>query len=133
MNKDLINNELIFSVSRSGGKGGQNVNKVSTKVELHFHIQNSNALNDDEKLKIKVKLKNKINSEGFLHLYSQKTRSQIKNKQDVIEKFFYLLDNSLLEVKKRKKSKPTIQSKEKRLETKKIVSLKKKLRSGKFE
>ena len=114
--------EFVFSASRSGGPGGQNVNKVSTKVELRFNIGNSAHLNDAEKQLLSGKLSNKINSEGELILVSQSERSQLKNKEKVVEKFYLLLDKALTPKKKRLRTSPTRASKEKRLEGKKIKS-----------
>ncbi|MCD4790284.1 MAG: aminoacyl-tRNA hydrolase [Bacteroidales bacterium] len=118
----------MFTSSRSSGPGGQHVNKVSTKVELRFHIPNSGLLNDEEKDILLIKLKNKINSEGELIIVSQDERSQLKNKEKVIEKFYELLQKALIPPKKRKPTKPTQASKEKRLEKKRIIADKKEKR-----
>ena len=120
--------ELVFTSSRSSGPGGQHVNKVSTKVELRFHIPNSGLLNDEEKDILLIKLKNKINSEGELIIVSQDERSQYKNKKKAIEKFYELLQRALTPPKKRKPTKPTQASKEKRLEKKRIIADKKEKR-----
>ena len=117
--------EMTFSTSRSGGPGGQNVNKVNTKVELRFNIDDSVLLSDDDKECLHSKLSNKINNRGELILISKKYRTQLKNKQQVIEKFFSLLTIALTLPKKRIPVTPTKASKEKRLESKKIQSDKK--------
>jgi len=117
--------EFKFSSSRSGGPGGQNVNKVSTKVELRFSVSESNQLSIEEKDIIQIKLANKINKEGELILISQSERSQLANKEKVIGKFFTLLTKALTPQKKRKPTKPSRSSKEKRLEGKKINAEKK--------
>ncbi len=117
--------EMAFSTSRSSGPGGQNVNKVNTKVELRFNIEESSLLSDDDKKHLYKELSNKINSRGELILVSEKFRSQLKNKQQVIEKFFSLIIKALTPSKKRIPIKPTMASKEKRLESKKIQSDKK--------
>jgi ribosome-associated protein len=114
--------ELTYSASRSGGPGGQNVNKVSTKVELRFNIPESALLNDAEKERLLQKLANQINSAGELILVSQSERSQLKNKEKVTEKYFQLLDKALRVPKKRLRTAPTKASREKRLEGKKIQS-----------
>jgi ribosome-associated protein len=120
--------EWIFSASRSSGPGGQNVNKVSTKMELRFQVENSALLTDSEKLVVLEKLANQINNEGFLVLTCQTTRSQITNKELVIEKFYALLAKALTPRKKRVATKPGKASKERKLKEKKIVSQKKTLR-----
>ncbi len=114
--------EFIFQASRSGGPGGQNVNKVSTKVELRFNVANSALLSDEEKAIIAIKLVNKINNSGELILVSQKERSQLKNKENVIEKFQVLIEKALTPRKKRLSTKPTKASVEKRLESKRVQS-----------
>jgi len=122
--------ELLFSASRSSGPGGQNVNKVSTKVELRFDIPHSYLLSEEEKLKLISLLQNKINSEGYLILVSQSERTQLKNKEKVTEKFYALLKKSLTPKKKRKPTRPSIASKEKRLEDKKLNAEKKSRRAS---
>jgi len=114
--------EFVFQASRSGGPGGQNVNKVSSKVELRFHIANSNLLNDEEKTIIAEKLINKINNLGELILVSQTERSQLQNKEKVMEKFYFLINKALTPRKKRLNTKPTKASVEKRLESKRVQS-----------
>jgi ribosome-associated protein len=121
-------NEFVFQASRSGGPGGQNVNKVSTKVELRFQIANSVLLSDDEKSVIAEKLINKINKQGELVLVAQTDRSQLKNKEKVIEKFYLLISKALVPRKRRVKTKPTRSSVEKRLESKRVQAKIKDLR-----
>jgi len=120
--------ELHFSASRSSGPGGQNVNKVNTKVELRFHVASSTLLSDEEKILLIEKLLKKINSEGELILVSQTERSQMKNKEKVIEKFYSLLTRALTPRKKRKPTKPSQASKEERLEEKRKQAEKKERR-----
>ena len=120
--------EFIFSASRSSGPGGQNVNKLSTKIELRFNISKSSILSDAEKIVISEKLANKINKEGELVIVSQSERSQLLNKEKAIEKFYILITKALLPRKVRKPTKPSKLSKEKRYESKKIQSEKKKRR-----
>jgi ribosome-associated protein len=112
--------EFIFSASRSSGPGGQNVNKVSTKVELRFHIMNSVLLSAEEKNLLSEKLVNRITNDGELVLVSQSERSQLKNKEAVIEKFYRLVTKALTPRKKRKITRPPAESIEKRLEEKRI-------------
>jgi ribosome-associated protein len=123
--KKQLETELLFSATRSSGPGGQNVNKVNTQVELRFSFRNSNLFSDDEKDRIFLKLKNKINSEGELILSSQTARTQLDNKENVIEKFYELIEKALTVQKKRLKSRPTAASRLKRLESKKSQALKK--------
>jgi len=126
--KKLVETEIVFSATRSSGPGGQNVNKVSSRVELRFSVLNSTVFSDDEKARISLKLKNRINSEGELILTSQTGRSQLDNKEKAIEKFFELMEKALTIQKKRIKTSPSITSSLKRMESKKITALKKQLR-----
>lgn len=122
--------EFTFATSRSGGPGGQNVNKVNTKVELRFSIDNSTLLSELEKHKIKSLLKNRINNEGELLITAQSERSQLKNKGKAIERFYQLINMALKPVKKRKPTLPTRSSIEKRLQLKKEKSQRKALRNN---
>ncbi len=126
-NRDF-SSEFVFSASKSSGPGGQNVNKVNTKVELRFSVSESNLLSDYEKEILFKKLNAKLTAEGELIIVSQDDRSQIANKQNCIEKFYTLLTKALTPAKKRVASRPTRASKEKRLERKKLQSKKKGLR-----
>lgn len=126
--KRQLENDCIFGASRSGGPGGQNVNKVNTRVKLRFAVNNSAALSEEEKARIFLKLGNRINSEGELLLTSGSERTQLRNKQKTIERFFMLIEKALTIQPKRIKTKPTVVSKLKRLDMKKINSLKKQLR-----
>lgn len=124
-----FSSELIFSFSRSSGPGGQNVNKVSTKAELRFHILNSALLSQDEKALLSDKLAKRINKAGELILVSQSERTQLKNKEVVIEKFYSLLRRALAPRKKRKPTRPSEATREKRLEDKRIKAQQKEQRS----
>lgn len=122
--------EIKYSATRSSGPGGQNVNKVSSRVELRFSVNESNELNILEKERVYSKLKNRINNEGELILTAQAERSQLANKERVTELFFAIIEKSLTVQKRRNKTTPTKASKLKRLESKKITGIKKQLRKS---
>ncbi len=121
-------NEFVFGASKSSGPGGQHVNKVNTKIELRFSIQNSSLLSETEKQILFKKLKTKLTTQGELIIVSQDERSQIGNKQKCIKKFYSILTLTLSPTKKRIASKPTRAAKERRIESKKLQSKKKGLR-----
>lgn len=118
--------EVYFRTSRSGGKGGQNVNKVSTKVELVFNVSESGILSPEEKKNLLEKLN--ADSKGNIHFVSDYSRSQLMNKKDAVERFEKAIKESLKKKKRRVKTKPTAASKEKRLTAKKNISEKKQFR-----
>ena len=114
-----IKGEIKFNTARSGGKGGQNVNKVETMVEGYWKIATSNLFNEAQKALLIEKLANKITQEGFLLVKSQTERSQLANKLLVIQKMNQLVKKALIVAKIRRPTKPSRASKEKRIETKK--------------
>ena len=125
MNTTQIKSELTFKAVRSSGSGGQNVNKVSSKVELYFNLQSSIGLNDDEKIKLAKSLKNRISKDGIIILSCDESRSQTRNKAIVIQRFLKLLEEGLLEEKDRIKTKVPRKAVKKRLKQKKIHGEKK--------
>lgn len=124
----ILATELLFTTSRSGGPGGQNVNKVNSKVTLQFDVQNSRILTEDQKNIIAEKLSSRLTREGILILTAQESRSQIENKARVLEKFDEVLSVAFAKRKIRKATKPSKAAKRERLKKKKVVSEKKKWR-----
>lgn len=128
MDIEIIIQELNFKAVRSSGAGGQHVNKVSSKVELFFDIQHSNGLTSEEKELLLKKLTHKISKENVLILTCSESRSQHKNKEIVTQRFSELIINGLKIPKRRKATKPTRSSVQKRLDKKKKLAYKKAFR-----
>ena len=122
--KDLLPN-ITYKTSRSGGKGGQNVNKVSSKVELNFDFLNSNVFTEDQKDRLKLKFINKLTSKDLLQIISEEERSQYLNKERSVQKLIYILKSALYVQKARKATKPKKSSIEKRLQNKQQLAVKK--------
>ena len=133
MNYQDFHKEVNYRTSRSGGAGGQHVNKVATKVELLFHVSESSILNERMKAVVLEKLSNRISSEGILSLKCDATRSQLTNKEIVFQRFIHLIKTALTPVKKRRPTKPSKSSVRKRLDNKKKHSEKKSNRKFKGE
>lgn len=125
MNKELLLTEVTYKATRSGGPGGQHVNKTSTRVELYWNLEESQALTNKEKYLLRTALANRLNREGQLVLSASRTRSQLKNKRQVTDKFLKLLERKVIPPAVRKKTRVPKAVKRKRLKNKRIRSEKK--------
>jgi ribosome-associated protein len=125
MNKDLVLQELKFRAVRSGGAGGQHVNKVSTKVELTLNLASSKAFNESEKERLYKKLNKRITTENKLLVQCDESRSQHKNREIAEDRLLKLIEEALKIPKRRKKTSPSKASVEKRLKSKRVVAKKK--------
>ena len=122
MKTDILLSELQFKAVRSSGAGGQNVNKVSSKVVLTFNLNNSKALSEEERELLKTKLYSKLSSEKVLILNCDEDRSQLRNKDIIIKRFLEILKNGLMVPKKRKATKISRSVIEKRIKAKRNLS-----------
>ena len=125
MNTENLIKELSFKAIRSGGAGGQHVNKVSSKIELTFDVENSNELTDEQRQLLLNKIANRLTKENVLILFCDESRSQHKNKEIAIKRFLEVIKNGLKKVKPRKATKPSKSAIRKRLKSKKKLSQKK--------
>lgn len=128
MEKEKIISELSFKAVRSSGAGGQNVNKVSSKVVLSFDLKNSKALTEEEKMLLEIKLASRLTTDLVLSLNCDEDRSQLKNKELVIKRFLEIIKNGLIVPKERKATKIPKSVIRKRIKDKKNVSEIKKTR-----
>jgi ribosome-associated protein len=129
----IPSSEIQFRYSRSSGPGGQNVNKLSTKAELMFHLTASKAIDEPTKARLRQKLSGHLDSTGTVTITSQESRSQYQNRQIAVEKFILLLRKALIVPKLRKNTKPTRSATEKRLESKTKRGVVKKSRIKKID
>ena len=125
MDVALLKSELNYKFVRSSGSGGQHVNKVSSKAELYFNLNDSAAFNDDEKLKLTQFFKKRLNKAGVLILTCDESRSQFRNKAIVTQRFIELIEEGLKEEKERVATKIPKSAKKKRLANKRKISDKK--------
>jgi ribosome-associated protein len=117
--------EITFQTSRSSGPGGQNVNKVESRVELRWHLQESHVVSELQKGLLLEKLANQLTIEGYLLVTAQDDRSQLRNKEIALARFYQLLQKSVRRPKPRRATRPSAGAVRKRLEGKKIQSDKK--------
>ncbi len=122
MDARQIESELVVRAVRSGGPGGQNVNKVSTKIQLYFDVARSQGLTEEERLRITQKLSSRINADGILMVHSDLTRSQLKNREEAMSRLFELLEQALVVQKPRKATRVPKAAVEKRLKSKRSQS-----------
>ena len=123
-----LSSEIIFRTARSGGKGGQNVNKVETMAEAIWHVRSSALFSDEDKARVADKLANKINKEGYLQVRASESRTQLDNKSIAQQKLQELVAKALIRPKPRKKSRPSKGAVEARLDSKKRAAFKKQMR-----
>ncbi len=123
--KEDLQANVSFKTSRSGGKGGQNVNKVSSKAELNYDLERSPLFNEVQKERIREKLAGRLTSEGLIQVISEEERSQYMNKERCLIKLFLLLKNATHIARPRKATRPSKTSREKRLQNKQQQAIKK--------
>lgn len=119
MDATRLQPELQYQFARSGGAGGQNVNKVATKAELRFNVRHSALLTEEERAVLEEKWANKLTTEGELVLTHQTERTQLANKERVTKKFYQLIEKAFVKPKPRRATKPSKTAVEERISTKK--------------
>lgn len=124
----IPSDEITFQFSRSGGPGGQNVNRTATQVELRFDVEGSPSLTAEQKALMRHRLRSYIDTRGVLHLFSQATSSQMRNREEVLARFQHLVRESLHVQRVRIATRPSRGAKETRLESKRRRSLVKRTR-----
>ena len=131
--KTELQKEITYKTSRSGGKGGQNVNKVSSKVELLFNVANSLLFTDEEKQLLNTKLQSRFNKDGYVQVICDEERSQYLNKEKAVERLIGLLTRALHQPKVRKPTKLSKKAKAARLNDKRLQAEKKDSRKKNFD
>jgi ribosome-associated protein len=131
-NKAGLQKEVTYKTSRSGGKGGQNVNKVSSKVELLFSIANSELFNEEEKILLNEKLNARLNKDGLVQVVCDEERSQYLNKEKALERLILLLTRAMHKPKPRKATRISMAAKAARLDAKRVNAVKKQNRKKDF-
>lgn len=126
----LPDEEVSFATSRSGGPGGQNVNKLETRVTLRFDLVGSPSLSEEQRARLRERLATRITKDGVLHVTSQKHRSQMANRDAAVERFVELVGEALREAVPRKKTRPSRAAKARRLEEKRRRSGRKRERAA---
>ena len=129
---EIFNTELTFLASKSSGPGGQNVNKVNSRITLFFNVPNSQYLSEEEKTKVFEKYGNRLGKDGTIQIDAQTSRSQIENKKIAIGKFYELMEKVFKRKKKRIATRPGKAAKERRLKAKRVRSEKKAMRNKNF-
>ncbi len=132
LDKTALQKELFYKTSRSGGKGGQNVNKVSSKVELLFSVDDSKLFNAEEKTLLSKKFYNRLNKDGLVQVVCDEERSQYLNKELAVERLIALISNALHVPKERKPVKVSKAAKAARVANKRLNAAKKDSRSRRF-